>query len=223
MISFVALQSSYQTIELALFRNTTIIDMVEIPKADASSLLFIQLADLLKRNSTTLNELTFLAVNQGPGPFTTLRVVIAAVNGISFATNIPLIGIDALKALLLERDDSNYPCTIALLNAFNHDVYIAIQQQGIIRTSCLNIDSFLEEIHQQIPHEQIRFIGNGTHLYEKKILTQFGTRAYIPSPLPLLCSLSQIGLLGLEQWHSHQNITHQLLPLYLKQFKPSHF
>lgn len=220
MVYFVAVQNTYIDIEMALFNGATILDSSSITKAQASSLILPTLDELLKRNKITLNELSFLAVNQGPGPFTTLRVVIASINGISFANQIPLIGIDALHALLIEYHDSTFPCTVALLNAFNNDVYFGINHQGSIRTGCMNHMALLHELREQFPHQPIRFIGNGAQMYNHDIYIVLGSNGFIPNIVPQTCSINQIGLLGLEQWHEKESHSKQLLPLYLKQFKP---
>lgn len=220
MVFFVAVQNTYNDIEMALFNGATLLDTASIPKAQASSLILPTLDELLKRNKTALTELSFLAVNQGPGPFTTLRVVIASVNGISFANQIPLVGVDALHAFLNEYNDINYSYTVALLNAFNNDVYFGISNNGSIRTGCMNNMALLHELREQFPHQQIRFIGNGAQMYHHDIYVVLGSNSFIPDSVPQTCSINQIGLMGLELWNDKQSISKQLLPLYLKQFKP---
>jgi hypothetical protein len=49
-----------------------------------------------------------------PGPFTTLRLVIATMPGISFSTA-PLVGVDGLATPQMSTNQ-DYPVTVALLN-----------------------------------------------------------------------------------------------------------
>lgn len=218
MSNFLGIQSTYQTVDLALFSDTHLREMQSIHKTQASALLIPTLDTLLKKNACDLNNLNFIAVNQGPSPFTTLRVVISSANGISFATKIPLIGVDAFDAFLDEQTNQEFPNTVILLNAFNKDVYFCIQkQQIIIQKGYKNILQLLEELKEMFPHQTIRFLGNGATLYEKDIVTFLEDQAYIPQPNPQTCTIKYVGLHGLTKWHKQEGITTQLLPLYFKQ------
>ena len=127
MTRFLAIQNTYEMIEMALFNEDSIVESITIDKKEATKTIVTVLNALLERNNCPLNSLDFFAVNQGPGPFTTLRVVIATMNGLAFATNIPLVGVDGLDVLCAEEQDASFPITVALLNAFNSDVYYALQ------------------------------------------------------------------------------------------------
>jgi len=217
MSTFIAIQNTYNSLELALFNDTKIIDKRDDDKRNASRSFIPLLDDLLHVNNHLLQDLSFIAVNQGPGPFSTLRVVIASANGLHFASNIPLIGIDGLKAMATEFQDAQYPNTTILLNAFSFDIYFAQQtpNQELI-TGYKKIDLFLQELYNHTPDTPIRFLGNATEMYRDKIQNIFGTYAIIPEPLATHCSIEQIGLLGLKRWNTQEGLSDQLLPLYLK-------
>lgn len=218
MTHFLSIQNTYDAVEVALFKNNEMLAMGTEDKLRASKYFFTLIETILDNQKLAFKDLSFLAVNQGPGPFTTLRVVIACVNGLNLATQIPLIGIDALDALLLEHADQNYPITIALLNAFNQDAYFGVQaHQKIKEKGYDNIIKLLDRIKKEYPTETVRFIGNGTELYKKEILAAFDSKAFISDPLPMTCSVKQIGLMGYEKWLKKENLTKELTPLYLKQ------
>ena len=124
---------TYQSIEIALCNGDHCIDRATEETGHASKHLIPLISSLLEKNQVTLKQIQWIAVNQGPGPFTTLRVMIASVNGLSFATGIPLIGIDGIRALLAQYPSNQ--TTIALLDAFNKDVYYGIQtHDGTLQT-----------------------------------------------------------------------------------------
>lgn len=212
MILFLAISSTYDAVHTALFKDNHVIESIHETKFEVSKKLLVICDTLLKNNDLTLSDLDFIAVNQGPGPFTTLRTVITCANGISFASDIPLVGVNSLTALFQEYNDSTYPQTVALLNAFGNDVYWATAEQS----GCSSLTSLLEQLKITYPKESIRFIGNGTQLHEQTIQHFFGSRAFIQSPMPEHCSVEQIGKMALEQWKNKQNVSHQLLPIYLK-------
>ncbi len=220
MTSFISIQNTYQELELALFNNTTVIDTRKENKQLASKQFVLLLEDLLSSHKLQLHDLSFIAVNQGPGPFTTLRIVIASVNGLSFASNIPLIGIDGLAAFVHEYHDPQYPNTVVLLNAFAQDVYFAIERENTPPLKGYkNVSALLEELPKQFPDEPIRFLGNGADMYQELIKELFGNQAYIPEQIPQTCSVQQIGIMGLSKWQEKVEISDQLYPLYLKKHR----
>lgn len=218
MTLFLSLQNSYQQIEVGLYDDNTCISSISENKIRASKSAVPLIAYTLMQAQKTLDDIDFIAVNQGPGPFTTLRVIIATANGISYATKKPLVGVDALEAFLSGNTKKDAPYTVALLNAFNNDVYFALQKEAIIIDSGYdNISSLLKRLKNEIPaNASIRFIGNGTELHAQEIRETMGTQAIIQEDLPLDCSLNQIARLGRAQWQEKKNISGQLQPLYLK-------
>lgn len=213
---FLAIQATYDNFEIGLFDQISCIDMVQEDKMRASKNFILLLESLLRRNQIGLENLTFIAVNQGPGLFSALRSIITFANALSFAQKLPLVGVDGLKALVCEHANAAFLVTVALLNAFNNDVFFAIECAGeIVATGYDPILGFLDRLYDQYPEQTIRFIGNGTELYRAPIIAQFGSYAFIPNSLPQTVSMQQVGKIGLQKW-SQQEISNQLFPLYLK-------
>lgn len=213
---FLAIQNTYDQVELGLFSfDLKLLAQCAIAKHDASKELIPVLAQFLQKQGIRLTELPFIAVNQGPGPFTTLRVVISTVNGLSFATGIPLVGVDALEAARRAWHDATYPMTVIMFNAFAFDVYTIIEKQGtVIFKGYKNIDQFLETLQKE--KGPIRLMGNGATLYRDKITLALNN-IIIPKPNPDYCPLMYIAQLGYKQWQQSKKGVQQLLPLYLKQ------
>ncbi len=214
--AYLVIQNNYDFIELALFLNNKCIDSVRESKMNASKMAVPLVKILLERNKYSFAQLDFVAVNQGPAPFTTLRVVIATANGISFATSLPLIGIDGLQALLAQHADQNYSVTVALLDAFNKDVYVAVEHNGQLSyTACENIEKILEKLSREYAEHKIRFVGGAAVLHADAIYTTFNNRAVIIET-DTFCSAAQLGAMAHEKWQKKQDLSYQLFPLYLK-------
>lgn len=213
MVFFLVLQSTYHAVELAFYEDEQERDRMSLDKTIASKELLRAIDRLLARQNIPFKELSFIAVNQGPGPFTTLRVVIATVNGLSFATKVPLVGVDGFDALLAETKKEE-AIQVVLLNAFNRDVYYAIAKDNQVEKGYRNIDLLFDDLRKQLPEKKIFLSGNGTLLYRSIIEEKMGDQAII-LPKPEIPSLTYLAQLGLSQWQQG-SIHNQLQPIYLK-------
>ena len=225
MSLFLVLQAGYQNYEVGIYDHHDCIAYTSHEKNYTSRDLIPTISTLFQKNSITLQDLEFIGTNQGPGPFTSLRIAITTANALAFAQHLPLIGCNSLEALLAEHNDPAWPYSIALLNAFNNDVYYAIKQpNNEITSGCSSGITLLQQLKQKFPHQKIRFLGNGVLLFQHAIHELFGNNAFIPEPLPLEASLKQIAHTAKYHFDTNKN-THkkQILPLYLKtmQYKSS--
>lgn len=215
METFLAIQNTYDQVQMAIGDDRANLgQIICLDKTVASKECMSTLDQLLRQNSVSLSSLSFIAVNQGPGPFTTLRVVISTVNGLSFSTGIPLVGINGMQALSCEYPSHSQK--VIFLNAFAGDVYYLVDAHGIRMSGATSITIILQELLQKIPHNPILFLGNGTLLYQDMIVATFGDRAQFPDPFVSTCSLATIAKQGLAQWHAKKNVSYQLQPLYYK-------
>lgn len=217
------LQSDYNNVSLALCKDGTILATSTDTKHNASKNIVSQMNTLLKNHRLTWTDLTFIGLNQGPAPFTTLRVIITTANGLNFAQKLPLVGVDGIKTFLEEQQHST-PVTVVLLNAFAKDLYFGIKQDNkIISTGWENHKILFESLHKDYPNVPITFVGNGITLFEKELKEVFGEYAEIPEPLTSYCSLESVVTQAYTQWDQKENVHDMLLPLYLKtlQYKTS--
>lgn len=209
------LQTDYHDVQVGLLKDSILIHQAAVEKIHASRFLMDSLLSLLTKHNLTWQDLSYLGVNQGPGPFTTLRAIIATVNGIGFARRIPLIGVDGLNAFLEEQSFSK--TTIALLNAFNKDLYFGIKEDGkVIKTGWQEGTSFLKSLSLARTSEPLSFVGNGVPLFKDDVVKLFGSYALIPDPLPHAPSLQTIANNAQKQWENEKKEIYKLIPLYLK-------
>lgn len=79
---------------VGLFNNKGLIDKVSHQSPNNSSKIILSSLDkLLKQNEIRFDDLTGIAVVNGPGAFTSIRLGLAVVNTISFILKIPAISL----------------------------------------------------------------------------------------------------------------------------------
>jgi tRNA threonylcarbamoyladenosine biosynthesis protein TsaB len=67
-----------------------------------SEKLVPMIEEILKSNEVKTSELDLIAVSNGPGSFTGLRIGMTAAKGIAFASTLPIIPVPTLDALALQ-------------------------------------------------------------------------------------------------------------------------
>jgi tRNA threonylcarbamoyl adenosine modification protein YeaZ len=216
MVNGLLMQTTYDCLEIGLSTDNTLMCQVSADKKVASKEIIIYIQSLLDTHGMTLSDLSFIAVNQGPAPFTSLRVVITTANGISFGSNLPVIGIDGLQYFLDEHQSQSYPATIALFNAFNNDAYIGFYDADHVFQSMVHpIEIGLQRIKELYPNQTVRFIGSGVPFFASAIAQIFDHNAHIPNPLPAYLSLGYMAPTAFDYWQK-RDVTSQVLPLYIK-------
>ncbi|MCK4499721.1 tRNA (adenosine(37)-N6)-threonylcarbamoyltransferase complex dimerization subunit type 1 TsaB [Candidatus Babeliales bacterium] len=224
-----SLQGSYKTSQVSLYKSTQCVQKSEIHSIKASAALVPLIETLLWKEKISLSNLDYIALDQGPGAFTSLRVTIVTANAISFASKIQLIGINGLKALALDMflkrsaliKNNNIKIVCPLLNAYNNEVYsYAIRADSfrsiISKPQCLNVETFLDTLKQKQPNKQILFTGNGSKMHRELIEKQLGQNAIFESTTIDQCSADSVAKLAFEHIAAEKKTAKKVLPIYMK-------
>lgn len=225
-MNFLGIQGTYSGLQISFFRSGDLCDQVSLTGTKASSRLVPALNDLFKRHQFSLSDLDFIAVDKGPGAFTSLRVTLATVNGIGYAAGVPLIGVNGLKALAQEAIESaaqervSVDGVICLLNAYGNDLYYYLSGIGGDEQGCAQVSQVFEKIHECYAGKQILFVGNGVSLHEvqlEEVISSAQLKRVVLAEQIETSSAYYIGLLGAEKWRKKEAVSFSITPNYLKE------
>lgn len=87
--------------------------------------LHVFIEAIIKDAGIALQDLSAIAVSQGPGSYTGLRIGVSAAKGLCYALDIPLIAVDTLQALAAQVTIS-IGLIIPMIDARRMEVYSAI-------------------------------------------------------------------------------------------------
>lgn len=126
-----------------------------------SEFLLFKLDELLKRNSLTIGEVDFVAVNLGPGSFTGVRIGVSFVKAFLMATKIKAISVNAFE-LVAQNLTGDY---LIILNSNNEDVYYSSKLNNKISYGTMNIseiNDFAKTNNLTIycKESDVKFFGN---------------------------------------------------------------
>lgn len=87
--------------------------------------LHVFIAEALAQAQIKPQDLSAVAVSQGPGSYTGLRIGVSAAKGLCFALNIPLIAVDTLEVMASAANAAE-GVVIPMLDARRMEVYSAV-------------------------------------------------------------------------------------------------
>lgn len=100
-----------------------------------SQVLLPMVAEVLAEAGGQVCELAAVAVGQGPGSFTGLRIGVGVAQGLAYGSGCPMIGVSSLAALALQAvwSDSNTNSVLSGIDARMNEIYCAefIIKQGM--------------------------------------------------------------------------------------------
>jgi tRNA threonylcarbamoyladenosine biosynthesis protein TsaB len=167
-----------------------VVELASDPSLPQASRLPGELQALLSHAGVRLPDVDVFAVAVGPGSFTGLRVGIATMQGLAFATGASLIGVSALDALAAIADAATIgspPARIATwIDAWRGEAYAALYEGGraIEPVSVESPGRLLARLG-----EGALFIGDAVPLHRDLIVERIGVRAqFAPVAAPLLAA-----------------------------------
>ena len=92
--------------------------------------LHVFIEEIISEAGIQLKDLAAVAVSQGPGSYTGLRIGVSAAKGLCYALNIPLIAVDTLQALASKAKVAD-GLIVPMIDARRMEVYSAVFSAGL--------------------------------------------------------------------------------------------
>ena len=206
MMKILAMDTSNKALSLAILENEETLGQVTLNIKKNHSITLMPAIDFLM-NSLDLKpkDLDRIAVAQGPGSYTGLRIAVATAKTLAHTLKIELVGVSSLLALVPEQVED---LVIPIMDARRNNVYAGFYQSGqAVRPEAhLPLVEVLEIAGAA--NQPVTFVGETTAFAEqiKVALPQAAIQ-------PTLPDAAVVGRLGLDL--PAQSI-HDFVPNYLK-------
>ena len=137
-----------------------------------SQTLMVMAEDMLKQCGKTVDDVTAIAVAEGPGSFTGVRIGVAAAKGFAWGKNIPCYGISTLEAMAESLGVyQGYVCPV--MDARRSQVYNAVfyVNRGVVERVCEDRAIALADLALELKALEgpIFLVGDGSDLTYKTL------------------------------------------------------
>ena len=171
-----AFETSAKAASVALFENTTLLgESYQNTGLTHSQTLLVMAQDLLSQCGKSPAEVTDVAVANGPGSFTGVRIGAAAAKGFAWGKELPCWGVSTLEAMALNLGAyRGYVCPV--MDARRSQVYNALfyaengQLRRVTEDRAIALADLATELEQLA--EPIFLVGDGSNLTYKTLSGQ---------------------------------------------------
>ena len=130
--------------------------------------LHVFIAEILQELQLNFKDLAAIAVSQGPGSYTGLRIGVSAAKGLCFALGIPMIAVDTLK-ILASKAAITDGVIVPMIDARRMEVYSAVfnarfEKIREVKAEIITADSFAEI------NETVYFVGDSNEKVKPVLL-----------------------------------------------------
>lgn len=141
-------------------------------KLTHSQTLIPMAENLLKAAATDFNDIDVLAISNGPGSFTGVRIGISAVKGLAAPKNLPCVGVSTLLSMAYNYAETD--CTVcAVMDARCKQVYNALFDitDGNITRLCDDRALMCEELAKDLKKlsqsggKRVIIVGDGSEVF----------------------------------------------------------
>ncbi|HEY8388290.1 MAG TPA: tRNA (adenosine(37)-N6)-threonylcarbamoyltransferase complex dimerization subunit type 1 TsaB [Parasegetibacter sp.] len=155
--------------ELSIARDGKILEsVINLQQKDHASFIQPAISELLQKCGLNIKELKAVAVSNGPGSYTGLRVGLATAKGLCYALNIPLITLNTLSvmahtSIMIDQPETNDTLYCPMIDARRNEVFTAVYDRflniQLAPTPLILSENCLEKFDQT--HRMV-FSGSGS-------------------------------------------------------------
>ena len=219
MARILSIETSTSICSVAIHEQGELLALAEIkePGAHAEKLLLL-VDELFEKSGLSFGDLDAVAVSQGPGSYTGLRIGVSTAKGISYALEIPLIGINTLQAMAASQSVAPGDYVVAVLDARRKEVYTQTFGDSLQELSPIEAVVLEEGVFGSILEKgRVYFVGDGVEKVKEEVKS---ANALFIADWAISLSAKNMGVLASEK-HARQEWEDlaYFVPNYLKEFK----
>ncbi len=171
-----SIDSSATTASVALFEDSNLIgEFFTNTSFTHSRTLAPMIENLLSVTGKAVSDIDLIAVSNGPGSFTGVRIGVSVAKGIAFPDDLPCFAVSTLESMAYNLTLSE--CVVcAVMDARRNQVYNAMFRikYGEVNRLCddraISLEDLKSEIEETYQGERIILVGDGALITMRKLM-----------------------------------------------------
>lgn len=203
-----AIDSSSLVASVALIDETTIIAEYTINlKKTHSQTLLPMIDEIIRMTGIDKKEIEVIAVTNGPGSFTGLRIGAATAKGLAFVLSIPVVGVSTIEAMAYNYNHCN-KLICPIMDARRNQVYTGIYEcqnealKVVLEPCAVSISELTGKIIRL--DKEIIFIGDGIPVYQDYLDENLIMKHYFANNHLNRQKASSLGALAMQKYKNGQ-------------------
>jgi tRNA threonylcarbamoyladenosine biosynthesis protein TsaB len=219
MARILSIETSTSVCSVAIHERGKLLAVVEIKEPGAHAEKLLDLVDAaMKQAELRMSDLEAVAVSQGPGSYTGLRIGVSTAKGIAYGLEIPLIGINTLQAMAASQLVNQGEFVVAVLDARRKEVYTQTFGDSLQEITSIEALVLEEGVFASVLEKgKVYFVGDGADKVKEEIQH---SNAFFPENWEQSLSAKNMGQLAFEKFarQDWEDLAY-FVPNYLKEFK----
>lgn len=215
---WLGIDTSNAPLSVALVEDgKTLAEIVQNVKLTHSVGAMAAVEEVFKKAKLQPNMVDAIAVAEGPGSYTGVRIGVTIAKTLAWTLKKPLVGVSSLKALAANGSYFN-GAVCALFDARRQNVFAGVfkgeQLTPVVEDTHASIEELLEQL--KTVEERILFVGTDVELFWDKIVATLGEKAVRAKSSDDLPRASNLISLAMQMELPAVEATHHFVPQYRK-------
>ncbi|MDN6161552.1 MAG: tRNA (adenosine(37)-N6)-threonylcarbamoyltransferase complex dimerization subunit type 1 TsaB [Atopostipes sp.] len=220
-MKILAFDSSNKALTVAVIEDDILLtEQIINIKRNHSLQLMPAIDEALKQAEVSLEELDCIAVAEGPGSYTGLRIAITVAKSLAWSKEIDLVGVSSLKVLAANSMAKNKKMIVPLFDARRENIYTGLYQwneseelETIEKDSHIAAKQWASFLSEEYPNYMIELLGSDAKKFYPVFKEELGDNVQLAAINQHLPRASSLAFLARNEEPVE---THHFIPSYLK-------
>ncbi|SHI67080.1 tRNA threonylcarbamoyl adenosine modification protein YeaZ [Dethiosulfatibacter aminovorans DSM 17477] len=203
-MKILGIESSSIAASCAIVEDNTLLGEFTLNhKLTHSEKLMPLIENLMSSLDINISDIDLIAIDEGPGSYTGLRIGAAIAKGLAFKDNIPLVNIASTEALANNIKTVDIPIAV-LIDARGdrvfHGIYVkkGDEMEQLEEIDAGTIQEFLATANEK--YREMIFTGDGAMKHESLITEIFGNKAFVADEYDSIIKAWSLCVLGYRKF-----------------------
>lgn len=215
-----SIETATSVCSVAIHDSGRLISLCETNEQSAhAEQLMLLVEESLKKAGIESGQLDAIAVSEGPGSYTGLRIGVSTAKGLAFGLDKPLISINTLQSLASAISVKKGELIIPVLDARRMEIYREVFDWKLNSVSKLAAEILGDGVFENfLENRRVYFLGDAVQKVKSVVSSENAT-----FNSEIVFSASHMGNLALEKFRKSEFVDlAYFVPNYLKEFKALH-